>query len=78
MSYASKFGATKIRQGKVDNLQINRDKTLEGEAAHPVLLYTPNMNDLNNHFHIPLTWKQAVKLKSWLDAYLGDPGRQEP
>lgn len=76
MSYSDRYGSTKIRDTKVDNLQISRDDM--GEGVIPVLLYTPHMNHTKTHFHIELSKAQAAELYTWLGQYLMDDERTEP
>lgn len=74
MSYKSKFGITKIINSKYGNLSISWDsqdpnpKNKRGQR--PVFLYTPNMDNTNEHYHIALTRKQAKILSKWLIDYL--------
>ena len=77
MAYKDNYGITKIRSQKIDNLSINWDadnyvSLSPKKLRYPVLLYTPDMNDTNEHYHIRLSRVQAKKLKDWLEAYLKD------
>ena len=47
-------------------LDYDRDES----KKYPVLLYTPNMDRTEDHFHIVLTKKEAKSLRDWLDNYL--------
>ena len=82
MSYKSKFGNTQIKPGNWQNLSVSYDADLikdlypelkgDKRRRYPVLLFTPNMNDANNHHHIQLKKSEARKLMVWLAAYLKD------
>lgn len=73
--YKNRYGITKIRKGKFDNLMISWDSESDEndkDTRYPVFLYTPNMNDKMDHYHIELNKKQAEKLRDWLTCYLED------
>lgn len=61
---------TKVKKGKTDNLSISLDYDRDESKKYPVLLYTPNMERTEDHFHIVLTKKEAKSLRDWLDNYL--------
>ncbi len=61
---------TKVKKDKTDNLSISLDYDRDESKKYPVLLYTPNMDRTENHFHIVLTKKEAKSLRDWLDNYL--------
>jgi len=76
MSYKRhKYGITKIIKNRFNNLQINWDYITTLKSKHPVLLFTPDMKDTNNHYHIPLTVKQAIKLRDWLNDFIEDKSK---
>lgn len=60
----------KLKKGKTDNLSISLDYDRDESKKYPVLLYTPNMDRTEDHFHIALTKKEAKLLRDWLDSYL--------
>lgn len=73
MAYDDKFGITKISKGKIDNLSISWDYESDPDdktQRRPIFLFTPNMDNTNEHFHIELTRKQARVLSKWLIDYL--------
>ncbi len=84
MSYKDRYGSTKLRDTKLDNLSIgwdnfvnsseNFDKPKYAKNRIPVFLFTPNMEDTNEHHHIMLNKKQAKVLRDWLNDYLKDTG----
>lgn len=83
MSYRNKYGITRIRTESYNNLVISWDSDAIGwnyqnnpKTRYPVLLYTPDMNDTNEHYHIDLTPTQARKLHKWLGDYLKDKARK--
>lgn len=72
MAYRNRFGVTKIKSKKRDNLSINWDYYRTPKSKFPVLLFTPDMDNANVHYHIKLDKTQARKLKKWIDSYLKD------
>jgi hypothetical protein len=72
MSYKSKHGITKIKKGKRYNLDVSLDYDIDENKKYPVLLFTPNFEDKNEHFHIDLSRKEAKILSEWLNEYLDD------
>lgn len=82
MNINKNFGSINIRKGTIYNLDIswdiNYDAALKyhsnpGKAPNkvrvPCFLFTPDMKDADNHFHIELTRKEARKLKNWLERF---------
>lgn len=67
MSFKSRFGITKIKNSTIDNLSIGLD---ENNSIKPVILYTPDLKDTNEHFHIELSKIEATKLRDWLNSFL--------
>ena len=75
MAYKDRFGGTDIRKGKIDNLSIGWDCDGEMEdpkQRYPVFLFTPDMGNTNEHYHIQLDKKQAKLLAKWLQDYLSN------
>lgn len=72
MSYRSKHGITPVRRGKLNALSISRDFNFNPEKTYPVLLFTPHMDNTDEHFHIELNRAQALKLRDWLTQWLND------
>lgn len=70
MAYASKYGSTEIKKGRIDNLGISWGYDIDPEKRFPILFFTPDMTDKNTHYHIQLTTAQARNLKQWLDDFL--------
>jgi hypothetical protein len=73
MSFKSRYGITKICAQVIDNLSISYDSDYEDPGpreTYPVFLYTPDMRDTREHFHIPLTRRQAKALHAWLGKWL--------
>lgn len=66
MAYEDKYSITDIKDSKYNNLIISIDE------KSPVLLYTPNMDNTAEHFHIELNDKEANKLYMWLMQYFGE------
>ena len=75
MAYEDRYGSTKIVTGERDNLSVSMDsgtfRTKEGEVA-AVFLYTPDMNNTKEHFHIELLKDEAQKLHEWLGKFLAE------
>jgi hypothetical protein len=71
MAYKDKHAITDIVPSMMNNLSISVDY-IGGEGKVPVMLFTPNMNNTNNHYHIPMTREEAVEMLHWLQAYLQD------
>lgn len=82
MAYKDRYGITKIRNSKHDNLSIGWDN-FKNSAKNfadpkfkknrvPVFLYTPSMEETDTHYHIELNKKQARELRDWLNEYLKD------
>lgn len=69
MAYKDTFGITKIINDKMNNLQINIEEMDEFVA---MLLFTPDMDDKNEHYHIELTKENAKPLRDWLNEFLED------
>lgn len=70
MKKIKKFDADIVDFDK--SLSISRDYNTRPSFFFPVFLFTPDPNDTNNHFHISLTKKQAIKLRDWLNKYIRD------
>ena len=60
-----------IRDHERDNLHIGWD----GEPGF-VLLFTPDMSDINVHYHVELDLDQASKLSEFLNKKLEEIGRK--
>ena len=61
----------KIKQF-TENFGISRDYDTNPKLFFPVFLFTPDLKNTDEHFHIPLTKSQARKLRDWLNLYLKD------
>lgn len=73
MSTPRKYKLKKIKSGRFKNLQINLDSDYSFEKIRnrfPMLLFTPDMENLNEHYHIKLSTKEATGLRDWLNDYL--------
>jgi len=75
----SKHGSTDIIKGNFNNLGISWDYDYEDtiEERVAVLLYTPHMQDTDNHYHIPLNLKQAKTLHKWLGEFIKEKEAHE-
>jgi hypothetical protein len=72
MSYKNTFGKTNIRSSKTFALSISWDYDSSPKRTYPVFLFTPDMDNTDEHYHIALTAAQARKLKDWFDDYFKD------
>jgi hypothetical protein len=73
MSYKDRYGITKIVDDKSDNLSVSWDYDSNKDdltQRRPVFLYTPWMDNTDDHYHIELTRNQAIVLRDWLNDYL--------
>ena len=70
MAYKSKHGITKIKKARINALDISRDYDTNPNREYPVLLYTPDMENTDEHHHIPLTLKESKALHQWLGEFL--------
>jgi hypothetical protein len=61
MGYKNKFGYTKIKSKQINNFIISWDYNTTPKSKFPVFLFTPDMDDTNNHYHIKLDKTQARK-----------------
>lgn len=72
--YNSQFGVSQISNGKFKNLSISWDADFDLDDKSqrvPVLNFTPDMDE-HDHYHITLTYEEAVKLQKWLNEYVED------
>lgn len=78
MAYKHRFGITNIKKSKFSNLSISwdfdNDEKDVGQRM-PILFFTPDMSNKNEHHHISLNHKQAKALCKWLGDYLEDKNR---
>lgn len=73
MAYNNSFGTTSICNHKVDNLSVSWDNDhTDKTGKYPVFLYTPRMNNTDDHHHVTLTREEAQTLHKWLGQYLED------
>lgn len=73
MAYKDKYGITEIKETTINALTVSTDEDLDSNGFPcpcAVLLYTPSMGDPDTHYHIPLDFKEARKLKKWLHKFL--------
>lgn len=79
MSFKDRYGSTQIKSKRRDNLRIGwdcEDDPKDIKQRFPVFLFTPDMENTNDHHHIVLDKKQAKILRDWLDAYLKEQGEK--
>lgn len=69
------IGSAAIKDTKTNNLQISEDTGRDSDDFTAVLLYTPNMNDTSEHFHIELGLEEVAKLYAWLGRFLQTRGK---
>jgi len=66
----SKPRALQVIPGIMNNLMIHTDYDTNPNIVYPVLFYTPNMRDTNNHYHVKLSLTQAKKMNKWLSNFI--------
>ena len=71
MYYVDKHGITQIIDQKINNLSINWDRDEHGNKM-AVLLFTPDMDNTAEHYHIELSRGEAEALRSWLNDLLSE------
>jgi hypothetical protein len=69
MGYKNKFR---------ESLDISWDYDTNPKKIYPVLLFTPNSKNIDEHFHISLNRREAKILKTWLDEYLKQKPKKKP
>lgn len=72
-SIKKKHMIKRIKKGRRDNLSLSADSYHSFEKVrnrYPVILYTPDMENTNEHFHIKLNTKEARELRNWLNEFL--------
>lgn len=72
-----KYKVTEIVPDNRDNLSISMDYDDDWDEVQQrfaVMLFTPDMNDTTEHWHIQLDDNQAKKLHSWLGDFLNMKG----
>ena len=75
MAYKDKFGITKIREGQTNNLDISWDYENDPndlKQRKAVFLFTPDMKNAMEHYHIELDQQQANVLRKWLNQFLNE------
>ena len=72
MGYRNRYGSTKLKDKRIDNLSIGWDYNRTPKSKFPVFLFTPDMECTNIHYHIALNRTQAKKLNKWLTDFLKD------
>lgn len=77
MAYRNRYGVTKLKKKRIDNLSINWDYNRTPKSKFPVFLFTPDMEDTDTHYHIKLDRTQAKKLNKWLNDFLKDTKRKQ-
>jgi hypothetical protein len=73
MSFYNRYGVTKIKEEMRDNLSISFDSGIPGipdSEVGAVFLYTPEMDNAENHYHITLNRDQIEIIRDWCDDFL--------
>lgn len=60
-----KVEIAQIKEDEIDNLSISHD-----DEDGFVLLFTPDMDNTIDHYHIELTYDEAKRLRSFIDCYV--------
>lgn len=69
MAYTSKHGITEIAKNRGYRLSLSLDYFDKPEDKIPVILFTPDKQNSDNHFHIELSRDEVKELKKWIDEY---------
>jgi hypothetical protein len=80
MAYEDRFAITKIIDQNRDNLSVSFDsgtRRFKENEVGAVLLYTPDMSNTSEHYHIELNRQEATLLKEWLEAFLNEKDPQQ-
>jgi len=75
MTYKDRYGTTTIIDGKIDNFSVGwdyDDNPEDKKQRFPVFLFTPNMENTIDHYHIALDREKSEILRDWLTAFLED------
>jgi hypothetical protein len=64
-----------IVEGRIDNLLIGEDTSRYDDSQVAVLLFTPDMSDTSEHFHIELSRERVQALASWLQEWLEEKSK---
>lgn len=67
MAWSDRFAITPIKDEPIDNFSMSIDEMDEIVA---VALYTPDMENTNEHYHIEFSRDQARVLWDWLSDFL--------
>ena len=70
--FEDRFGITKIIDEDMDNLGISFDEGWRGKEMNAVFLFTPDMNDTREHYHIFLNRDRVKLLHDWLGQFLAE------
>ena len=66
----SKHGITQITDGVFNHLSVSWELDGDLETEEPVFLFTPDLKNKSEHYHIFVTPSQARELNEWLTHYL--------
>jgi hypothetical protein len=75
MTYNNRYGITKIINQDRDNLSVSFDsgtRRIKEDEVGVVFLYTPDMSNTKEHYHIELNRQEATLLKEWLESFLNE------
>lgn len=72
----SKYGITQITDGILNHLSISWALDGDPEAKVPVFLFTPDLENKSEHYHIFLNPSQARELNEWLTHSLAETDQQ--
>ena len=75
MTYNNRYGITKIINQDRDNLSVSFDsgtRRIKEDEVGVVFLYTPDMSNTEEHYHIELNRQEATLLKEWLESFLNE------
>lgn len=62
-----------IRDKPLDNIGMSIDESVENDEICAMMLFTPDMGDTDEHFHISFDREQATALRNWFNKFLREP-----
>ena len=71
--YSEKFGLLDICDSEYHKLGVGWDYDSDiNDEKTATFLFTPDMKNTGEHFHIVLNREQATNLRDWLNEYISD------
>lgn len=75
MSSKDRYMITKIRDTKYDNVSLSIDENMDKDEFEVamVMLYTPDMNNTMDHYHVTFDRERVIALRDWCNDFLSEP-----